>query len=463
MKTPDDNDLDRLFREGLNNPDRNAAFREENWEAMEELLDEKPRKDRGIIWLYWLSGSIAAMLVLFFGWALLKPVALVKNNTAKVSIRKKTSIENTENKADLPGKNLKNSSEKATGPSHLAINKKKIYTDKNSIKESKKQADQAKDVTDKTLMASGKQSNKTNSKNHETRVPFIKQKNIGTNNLAVNEASSTHKNKTVLAYDQLNSASQFYVDKRSIDSKSTELTASQAKNNFTDSTTRLNVMPKTTDLLANIKAIAKTKIPAKATFKMQPRFSLAILTAPDVNGVSSFTGAKVGTNAGLQLSIQLTRKWSINTGAVYAAKPYEIGMQQYQSAATYWGKQGQVAVNCKVLDIPVNLNYQVFSKNRNSFAAGAGLSSYFMLRENYDFYYTDNTSYSRNIVNQNKHILGVLNLNATYQRQVNPSFNLIVQPYLKLPLTPIGYERINLQSAGIAIGVGWNISLFKPK
>lgn len=46
MKTPDDNILDRLFREGLNNPDSNAAFRKEDWEAMKELLDEKPRKKK---------------------------------------------------------------------------------------------------------------------------------------------------------------------------------------------------------------------------------------------------------------------------------------------------------------------------------------------------------------------------------------------------------------------------------
>jgi hypothetical protein len=259
-------------------------------------------------------------------------------------------------------------------------------------------------------------------------------------------------------------SSKIYTGKRSIDTNTDDqLVALEAKSNFTDNLPDLNVIPVAENLLTKIKpAEQKDKI-KKEKQHMPPRFSLAILSAPDLNGVNSFTGTKVGANAGVQLSVQLTRKLSINTEAVYASKPYEIEMAQYQTAATYGGKPGEVAANCKVLDVPVNLNYQVFSKNRNSFTAGAGLSSYFMLRENYNFYYPDNTSYDRTIVNQNKHILGVLNLNATYQRQVNSNFNLIVQPYLKLPLTPIGYERISLQSAGLSLGVGWNIHSLKNK
>ncbi len=463
MKTPDDNNLDRLFREGLNNPDRNAAFREEDWKAMEELLDEKPRKRRAVIWLYWLSGSIAAVLVLFFGWELLKPVELTKNNIAKVAIHKKASTENNKNKAYLQGKNLKDVSENTTESTPLASNKNKIYTDKNSIAESNNQVEKTKSVTDKKHFVYGNQSSKNNNKNDAKQARYQNRNNINTNNLAVNKVSQAQKQATVLATDSVNGSRQFYTDKRSINLKAAELTASQATNNFTDNTTRLAVVPAASDLLAKKEVIAKNKNAVKANLKMPPRLTLAILTAPDVNGVSSFTGSKIGTNAGLQFSVQLTRKWSVNTGATYASKPYDINAQQYQTAATYRGKPGNVAVNCKVLDIPLNLNYQVFSKNRNTFAAGAGLSSYFMLRENYNFYYTDNTFYSRSIINQNKHVLGVLNLNATYQRQVNSNFNLIVQPYLKLPLTPIGYEHINLQSAGIAIGVGWNISPFKNK
>jgi hypothetical protein len=114
-----------------------------------------------------------------------------------------------------------------------------------------------------------------------------------------------------------------------------------------------------------------------------------------------------------------------------------------------------------VLDIPLNVGYQVYNKGANKFSLGTGLSSYFMLRENYTYNYASGspdgpTNY--NIRNQNKHILGVLNLNATYQREISSKFGVGIQPYLKLPLTGIGYGEVNLKSAGVAVGVTWNIN-----
>ena len=54
--------------------------------------------------------------------------------------------------------------------------------------------------------------------------------------------------------------------------------------------------------------------------------------------------------------------------------------------------------------------------------------------------------------------MGVLNLNATYQREVSSKFGVAVQPYFKVPLTGIGYGQVNLKSAGVAVGVTWNIN-----
>jgi len=97
---------------------------------------------------------------------------------------------------------------------------------------------------------------------------------------------------------------------------------------------------------------------------------------------------------------------------------------------------------------------------------GTGLSSYWMLRENYEFEYANNApSFYINVANQNRHLLGVLNFNATYQRQLGHGINALVQPYYKVPLTGIGNGRVNLRSAGVAFGVGINMNqLFrKPK
>jgi hypothetical protein len=125
-----------------------------------------------------------------------------------------------------------------------------------------------------------------------------------------------------------------------------------------------------------------------------------------------------------------------------------------------------VTADCRMLDIPLNIGYQVYHKQQNRISVGTGLSSYIMLKENYHYNYAapytvGPASYS--VPNSNKYFFGVLNLNATYERQINSKVGISVAPYLKLPLTNIGNSQVRLQTTGVAIGVSWNLnSLSKP-
>ena len=57
-------DLDNIFKKGLEDPANHRAFNEDDWDALEQMLDTG-KKRRGIV--YWLpiASGIAAMLVLF--------------------------------------------------------------------------------------------------------------------------------------------------------------------------------------------------------------------------------------------------------------------------------------------------------------------------------------------------------------------------------------------------------------
>ena len=89
-----------------------------------------------------------------------------------------------------------------------------------------------------------------------------------------------------------------------------------------------------------------------------------------------------------------------------------------------------------------------------------------MLHESYKFNYADTyqtgpSSYT--VPGINKYFFGVLNLNATYEHRINSKFGISFQPYLKLPLSNIGYSQVHLQSTGVAVGVTWNLNPFsKP-
>jgi hypothetical protein len=81
-----------------------------------------------------------------------------------------------------------------------------------------------------------------------------------------------------------------------------------------------------------------------------------------------------------------------------------------------------------------------------------------MKRETYHYYYKDQLGQDRykswTIFNENKHYFSVLTLSAGYQRNINKTFFVSAEPYLKMPLSGIGYGKIKLNSAGVQFSVG---------
>ena len=118
-----------------------------------------------------------------------------------------------------------------------------------------------------------------------------------------------------------------------------------------------------------------------------------------------------------------------------------------------------------MLDIPLNVGYQVYSRGRNTVTLGTGLSSYVMLQQSFNFSYAGSAgawSSSYTAPSSGSYLFKILNLNATYQRQISSRGGITIQPYLKLPLANVGYGQVKLQTTGVALGVNWNLGSSKP-
>jgi hypothetical protein len=409
MKRLNENKLDQLFKDGITGSAVPDTFRKEDWAAMKKMLDARSGKKSGLIKLIYYTTGIAAVLLVALGIFLFNKADKVKDNNRKLTVKHKKAYEKHNGQFN---QHLKKADptlvpgNKGLTAGHLRIKPSTYYTTA---------------PADNTARYN-------NYKFVPDTAPKLPKANADAN---------------VLAATKLNPA----VD---------TVTAAQA---LADSRIDTTVIP------ANVQQPDKKLI--KPIVKNRPAFTLSIIAAPDVNGVSTFSNGRVGTNIGLQLSIRITEKLSINTGAAYAVKPYQAGANQYTFAIERPVQPTEVTANCKVLDIPININYQFYSRGKNSVSFGTGLSSYFMLKENYTFDYGSYSGlmpYDINIAGKNQHVFGVLNLNATYQRKINSSFSLIAQPYMKLPLTGIGNGQVNLRSTGVALGFSWNINtLRKPK
>ncbi|WP_412467069.1 hypothetical protein [Pedobacter sp. KLB.chiD] len=196
-------------------------------------------------------------------------------------------------------------------------------------------------------------------------------------------------------------------------------------------------------------------------FKKNPRLILSILVAPDLTSVQKSGQSSLSGGFGLEATVILTKKWSVTTGASYAKKIYDSDFSLYKPNTNYvFGiKPSNIHANCDVLDIPINLNYEVFDNRRNVVSVSAGLSSYIMLKEKYSFSYNGTYQGPQNyeVRNQNQHYLGVANVGVAFQHKINHNLSISAKPFMKIPLTDIGYGNTRLSSTGVAISVNMNL------
>lgn len=178
----------------------------------------------------------------------------------------------------------------------------------------------------------------------------------------------------------------------------------------------------------------------------------------DVSSVKFQSLRSPGTGAGILLGYKLNKRLSIESGLYMQKKFYYTDAKYYNPKTPYTApsfKLLNVDGNCSMLEVPLNIKYDFTTTAKNKWFAVAGMSSYFMKKENYDYtseswgqVSTKNVSYS----NASNAILSVMNISAGYQRQLGKSASLRIEPYLKLPVKGYGWGRLPIISSGLNVG-----------
>ncbi|SFH36505.1 porin family protein [Pontibacter chinhatensis] len=190
--------------------------------------------------------------------------------------------------------------------------------------------------------------------------------------------------------------------------------------------------------------------------------TLALVVAPDFTTVRFKNAEAVSMNAGLLVSLPLTKRLSLVTGALNATKRYNTNAREYEPYTGFWDGHhipDAIVAKCQVLDIPLNLQYVVLARSKHAVSVQAGLSSYLMLNEKYTYRYGGPRPYIRDLEvrNENRHWFGVQNLSVGYTHQLSPAFSFGAEPFAKIPLADIGAGRVKLTSAGILFKAGYTL------
>ena len=210
----------------------------------------------------------------------------------------------------------------------------------------------------------------------------------------------------------------------------------------------------------NGSSIAKEQNPIKQANRKGPfaRISLGLSISPDLSSNKMFDYPRLGRDLGVVVDYWITPRLAISSGVFSTTKKYLVGGEAYAPPPGFWGYTtngelpNKIDAHCAVLDIPINIKYRVWSGTRFSLSVSAGVSSYFMLKEDYR-YELDGWESEWGIRNENQHLFGAGNLLIHAEHRFGRSFTVELAPFYKTPLTGYGHGDIRFHSLGALLTI----------
>jgi Outer membrane protein beta-barrel domain len=251
-----------------------------------------------------------------------------------------------------------------------------------------------------------------------------------------------------------------------------ELPENQAFKNINQATEALNSKEKLSQLsvsdLANTEEfdypIQEVLPKKKARISDKGNLSILVGYAPDLSSVGFKNFGEIGQNANFQLKYQVLKNWGISAGVTISDKKYNALPEEYRPQPqiwTIWAKPDRISGDSKILDISLNIHRTLVCGDRFKIYATTGLSSYWILEEKYQYYFDVTGSKMDVPVNkESQAIFGVSNFSIGYEQKLNNRLALVAEPYLKTPLTQVGFAKMRLFSAGLNVSVKYNLGKF---
>lgn len=201
--------------------------------------------------------------------------------------------------------------------------------------------------------------------------------------------------------------------------------------------------------------------PSKTTQFQSKGVYAGFLASIDLTSVHMQKTRRPGWQLGVLLGYKFSNKWSIETGLSADRKYYYTEGSYFKKSRTYLPPNSritEVTGTCTMLEIPLSVRYDLATKPNASWFATGGITSYIMKKEDYDFvYYYGNSgtyaTHSKTYRNASTNLFSVLQFSGGYSHKVGMSTSIRIEPYLKLPVTGLGYGKLRFTSMGLTAGM----------
>ncbi len=201
--------------------------------------------------------------------------------------------------------------------------------------------------------------------------------------------------------------------------------------------------------------------PKKAAAKSKSGHGyVGVIGAPDLSTVKFQSTKAVGTTFGVLLGYSFNDRWAIESGVYLDQKKYYTSGEYFNEkgvSVPYGSTLLNVDGTCHMWEIPLNIRYNFSKSERMKWFATAGLSTYLMSSEYYDYNSETRSGGvgggSWNIEKPSQYWFSIVNVSAGFEQHIGKIGNLRIEPYLRLPLSGIGTGRLPIMSAGLNIGI----------
>jgi hypothetical protein len=468
-------EMDKKIRDAAENDIQN--YQEKDWNGMEVLLDKhlpQKKRRRGIIVFFLLAALTAT------GYLLVDSVSSSRqtvsqeqeitspesgsntNSSANKTAEKTQPVSQEQTKNDsrtitrsienpIPKKELtatRTSTEKInSGSVNTTVTANRNYTVPKTIKSNLNS--RTKDLIKQPVIV-----NRDNiTKNGR---PLERQKNQH----PINDVAATDKNSTPATNGKNNNDIQ-NVAPTTDDQQTLPSTYPATAQN--DKVTKQPAVPENKETKSE--PVAATNKPAKkerAPKSFISRLSFTASAGPDYSSVKFKYSGQVKLNYGIGVSYAINDRFSLRTGFYAGSKVYSADSNSYHTPYTggpYSYKLHAVDADCFVYEVPVNLVYSFKGTKNHNFFASAGLSSYFMKKEDYVYTYISPSGQKYTHLwqfrNENKHPFSIVSLSAGYQYNFSKRFSLLAEPYVKLPIGGVGDGKVMLNNTGVLFTAAW--------
>jgi len=185
-------------------------------------------------------------------------------------------------------------------------------------------------------------------------------------------------------------------------------------------------------------------------------WSAALVFAPDFSSINMKEYTSPGQTAGVVAYCPLSRKFAVGAGLMQSKKVYTGSGADYHVPTGYWDRytSGVVPENingsCTIVEMSLQMRYQI-TLHRSNVHAMAGVSSYYMFNESYQYSFTTQP-YGPSGFNSEKnsmYLFKIASVSVGYERYLSSNLLVGIEPYVKLPMVEMGWSNVRLFSAGM--------------